>query len=659
MESIGPPISWAAVPDTPEPSDDDADGGAVEDTGHGAVEDTAAGDPVDGDERVAVPAGRTRGDGRSRRRRWPWVLGIAAVVIVAWGVLAALQLWSAYEHAQDGLATMSGVRTSGTQDLATLIKSLDRSGPDAAAAEDLPDRLASAADSFSAANDAVSSFVFAPLRVLPVVGRQVDSLDALTSAAATTASRAHTAFSDLSGIADDPGTTPEERLAAVGRTQRVLAQLQRGLQGLDLGPTEGLAGPLADARNKFADEYASTTDTLDKAVAATTGVDKFLTGPSQYLVLVANNAEMRAGSGMFLQMGVLTVENGHFQLGELISVEGQRLDHPGAALDPDIERLWGWLVPNEEWRNVNLSPRFDESARMATEMWASSGRGTVDGVIAIDVVGLQRLLELTGPVQVAGADGTPHELDADNVRQRLLLDQYLNFDGQNAARREELGRTGTAVFNAFNQRPVKAEALLRALQQGGRGRNILIWSKDPVEQAAWQALGVSGALPPDALLLSLINRSGTKLDQFVTVDASITSTTTGDLRHVSVKVSMTNSPRPKLPTYVQGPYPRTGYKAGEYVGILSLNVPKGAGNATVEGGAMMLNGDDGPTRMMAAGVDLQAGQHGELTFHFDLPTSWDSMQVLASARIPRVTWSAGGEQWKDDSPRTVDLATTG
>jgi hypothetical protein len=316
-------------------------------------------------------------------------------------------------------------------------------------------------------------------------------------------------------------------------------------------------------------------------------------------------------------------------------------------------------VPNEEWRNLNLSPRFDQSARMASEMWASSGRGAVDGVIAIDVVGLQRLLELTGPVQVAEPDGSTRELTADTVRQRLLLDQYLDFDGQTAARREELGRVGTAVFEAFNERPVKAEQLLRALQQGGRGRNIMIWSKDPVEQAAWEALGVSGTLTDDSLLLALINRSGTKLDQFVTVDATLTSTTSGGLRHVTVSASIVNAPRSGLPTYVQGPYAGTPYKAGEYAGLASLTMPKGAGNATAEGGEVVLSGEDGPTRMIATKLELQAGARAQVVFHFDLPTSWETVQVLSSARIPRISWTAGSEQWKDDTPHTVDLDALG
>ena len=126
-----------------------------------------------------------------------------------------------------------------------------------------------------------------------------------------------TAFTDLSDEAADKASTPEERLASAERTQQVLTRLQRQMKALDLGPDDALVGPLARARNRFAEEYDQTLDTLDRAVTSVTGVNEFLTGPTRYLVLAANNAEMRAGSGMYLQIGELTVENGRFATGRL------------------------------------------------------------------------------------------------------------------------------------------------------------------------------------------------------------------------------------------------------------------------------------------------------------------------------------------------------
>ena len=590
-------------------------------------------------------------------------MAFALLVLMLWGALVAGRLWSAYGDARAGLAAMGDVRRSATADLPTFIGSIGGS-TDNTPEELIPGQMATASKSFSSAHDEMDSPLLAPLRILPVIGRQVRSVSALTQAAATVASDAGTAFRELSDEAANKAATPEQRLASARRTQRVLTRLQSRMRALDLGPDQALVAPVARARNRFAEEYDRTLATLDRAVTSVTGVNRFLTGPTRYLVLAANNAEMRAGSGMYLQVGELTVANGRFTLGGFIPSPDLLLPQPGASVDPDIANLWGWLLPNQEWRNLNLSPRFDQSARMAAEMWAASGRGSVDGVIAIDVIGLQRLLGIVGPVDVADANGAVTTVTSDNIRQNLLLDQYLGYGAttdqrRTDERRERLGRVGTAVFESFNQRTFSAYRLLQTLQESGAGRNLLVWSNDPVEQAGWEALGASGILPSDAMLLSVLNRGGNKLDQFLGVDAAITSVTNGGVRRISVTVTMANRTPSGLPTYVAGPFPNTAATAGEYIGILALTVPKGSGNQTAGGGDLFLTGDDGPTRVLSAKVDLRAGAGATVTFTFDLPTSWTGIEVLASARTPEVRWTAGTATWTDSAPRSVPLAGLG
>ena len=43
-----------------------------------------------------------------------------------------------------------------------------------------------------------------------------------------------------------------------------------------------------------------------------------LQGPERYLVLMGNNAEMRAGSGMFLELGLLTTSDGELHLSDVM-----------------------------------------------------------------------------------------------------------------------------------------------------------------------------------------------------------------------------------------------------------------------------------------------------------------------------------------------------
>src|SRR5205823_8908567 len=102
-----------------------------------------------------------------------------------------------------------------------------------------------------------------------------------------------------------------ERLAGVANTARA------SLAGLDTGPSSGLVGTLAHRHSELVSDLAKAQDGLMRSSAATRAAADLLSGPRHYLVLAANNAEMRAGSGIFLQAGILTTGGGQMHLGPI------------------------------------------------------------------------------------------------------------------------------------------------------------------------------------------------------------------------------------------------------------------------------------------------------------------------------------------------------
>ena len=85
----------------------------------------------------------------------------------------------------------------------------------------------------------------------------------------------------------------------------------------------------------------------------------------------------------------------------------------------DLERNWGWLLPGVDFRNLGVTPQFDVTAPLAARMWRAATGQHVDGVLAIDVAGLQQFLEATGPVRwTARPSGPPTSSSV------LLHDQY-------------------------------------------------------------------------------------------------------------------------------------------------------------------------------------------------------------------------------------------
>ena len=101
----------------------------------------------------------------------------------------------------------------------------------------------------------------------------------------------------------------------------------------------------------------------------------FLAGDGRYLLLGANNAEMRGGSGMFPTAGVLEVSDGDLSIASFQSVN----DIPPPATPVELEgdlAARGWLDLNVTWTSLGLSPRFPVTADTAARLWEAGTRAT-------------------------------------------------------------------------------------------------------------------------------------------------------------------------------------------------------------------------------------------------------------------------------------------
>lgn len=593
-----------------------------------------------------------------KRLRGRILVGIFVLVVV-WAAAAGYLLVSGARSATRAADSIEAFSNTSGGDLMSLTHLVDGD-------TDLRN-LRAAEKSLGSAQARFSSPILGLLKPIPIIGRQVRSARALTDSSLTVTRATLQAFGGVHKLiqSQDSSTATgddriEGRLTAAADLDAVLTQLQGRIRDLDLGPVDGLFGPLANARNRFSEQYQEATTTLDDALAGVKGTRAFLGGPEKYLVLAANNGEMRAGSGMFLQIGVMATSRGRFHLGAFTPTGDMFLPTPGARLDPTLEGLWGPLHPTQEWRNLNLTPRFDESARMAREMWKSSGRGEVDGAMAIDVVGLRKLLKVSGPISVTDDSGRQSVLSADNILNVLLVEQYksLTAAGQDE-RRAHLGDVAAAIFESFNSGNVPLADMLEAFTAVGRGRHLMMWSSDPVQQAGWVSLGLSGTLAENDVMLSIINRGGNKLDQFLEMTSELSWKTTESTRHLLTKVTLTNTSPDGLPAYVEGPVAGLGLAAGDYLGYLSLTVPGGAGNPSATGAEIVGTAIDGPTKVIIIRVLIPRGQTKLIEVGFDLPTSWKTINVLPSARFPSVTWSAGSLKWNDSGAKELALAKLG
>lgn len=517
---------------------------------------------------------------------------------------------------------------------------------------------------FDQAQDAISSPLLAPLRVLPVVGRQINSVDALTASAAKVVRTGRTASSEARRSIRAASGSARARLDAVARVGTIAQGASARLAHVDLGPGEALIPQLASARNRFVDNLATLRQGLRDLEAAARGMHAFLAGPTNYVVVAANNAEMRAGSGMWLSAGDLSVSNGSLTVNAMQSTSDLRMPNADVPVgNVDLAARWGWTFPNVEWRNLAMSPDFPANAQLAARMWTARTGGPAQGVLVLDAVALRSILEVTGPVVVDG-----QQITAENVVAEILLEQYKSLDPSatnNDERHERQSVIAQAVIKALDAGGWDAAKLVSNLRGAVEGRHILIWSSDQVQQAGWKAAGLDGTLPRDGTMVSLLSQGGNKLDQFVqtNVDLAATAATAApSATEVTTRIRLENTAPLGLPPYVTGPTnvfgdPGRGVPEGVYAGILAVDVPAAARGAEIDGGSapLIAAGANGTTRVVATRFQLARGESRTFVVTYRLPAGTPRISVMSSARVPPEVWTSNGARWGDDYPHDVAL----
>ena len=579
---------------------------------------------------------------RRKVRRQRLLLVVLAAVLVWIGVSAVLLALAASDAraAEQRLRRLEG-STSG----ADLIRG------------DAGDELARARDDLRSASRKASFPVVAPLRYLPFVGRQVGAFQGMLRASSGVVDVGVDALDQTREQLGDELPTGAARVELVGSLNAILSDALEGVieASRDMGAQDNLIQPLADAHDELSDRLGDVTNQLTHADLTTTALRTFLDGDGRYLVLAANNSEMQAGWGMPLQAGVLTVDDGEATLPDLEPTSDLLLPL-GVPFEGDLATNWGQLEPNREWRNLALTPRFSEAAPLAAQMWEARGGGPVDGVLAVDPYALRAVLAATGPVTVE--DGTT--VSADEVVPFVLHDQYIDEsidEPGRAERQDRLSDVATAAVDALAG-AVDAVTLVEELMQAAYARHVLAWSAAEEEQAGWEASGIDGELDAQSTAVSLVNRGCNKLDWFVDVSARLDFAPTAEGREGTLRVVVENRTPPGQSSYIAGPQPSCGVTAaGEWLGFLSVHLPGRVGQAGFEGGQVVLDAQDGPTRLVAANLRVPAGQRVESVLRFEVPTDVLAVELEPSGRARPVTWRVGERRFGDDHHHTVDLAT--
>lgn len=543
-------------------------------------------------------------------------------------------VWSALGSAQDDLGTIS-------------LDSIERAGG-------IRPALQPALDSVDRADTWVTSPVLAPLRALPVLGRQVEGVQAMVERLDRVAAAGDVALDDIESGLGRTGE-PGGRVALLDTALQSLDDVEAAVASLPSSDAGGLVGPLRAAQTRLDTELDDLPDRFGELRGHLRTTRQLLEGPTRILLLAANNAEHRAGMGMHLSAGVITLEDGDFEASEFFSLGDVTAVTQGRADVPaDIAALHGgiWDI-GKEWRTTSTTPDFPTAGAIFDQLAELTPIGPVDMVVSLDVPALALMLDATGPVDIDGELVT-----SANAVELLLRDNYLRLGDPSEAdeRRDLQSRIAGTIFETVTERDLDIVDLAASLTRAADGRHLMGWSDDPDEQALWESLGADGALTEDSFLVAAQNASASKRDYYL--DPEIDLVPVGEARdgRRRYRATLTLENPVVSPTAPYVDSLNRFVPVGIHRAYVTFTLPGAARDVEIVTGNPNGVGTDGPTAVAAVWMRVPEGEARTVAVEFDLPTSLRTVDLVPGARVRPTTYRLGAHGEVDDSvARTVAL----
>ncbi len=495
-----------------------------------------------------------------------------------------------------------------------------------------------------------------PLRLaahVPLLSGQVHAVQGLTGVAVQLGVIGGNAAHTIQPQLDAGAGTGSARLELLDTAITVERRARASLDGVTVGAKGPLVPPLASARRSAQRELARLDGRLADADHLAGQARQLLGGPGTYLVLAANNAEIRAG-GVTASAGLAEISNGDVQIGAFKHSEAYTVPTP-VPMPADIEALWGWEQSGRDFRPLSSSPNFPEVAPVDAAIAEKAGLGHVDGVIEVDAIALAGVLAVTGPIDVAGV-----HIDYTNAAQQILNEDYLRFpvDDVRSQRGDLQSQVAVAAFDALRTRHVSLAGLARVLLAEAKGRHLLGWSQDPAQNGLWQRMGADGALQPDGLMLNLNNRSADKTDWYINPSANLKTVKKGHgWRRLRLTVTVPNPHRDPTSDVIDGvAYAKAAHLTlNDHIVLLALYLPRDVFAVGSADPPFSRSGTDGPMKVAMLQFAVPEGQTRTVTVDFSLPDADKSIYLMPSARAHPIVVRSGNRTYTDAVPVRIPL----
>ncbi|OGL72431.1 hypothetical protein A3C96_03965 [Candidatus Uhrbacteria bacterium RIFCSPHIGHO2_02_FULL_60_10] len=277
-------------------------------------------------------------------------------------------------------------------------------------------------------------------------------------------------------------------------------------------------GTLAQARERLPvlNAYAAKAAAVAKLLPGIIGAD----GRRRYLVIFQNDAELRPTGGFMGSYALVDVNNGRLTQVEIpgggsYDIQGQM---PLKLISPQPLHL---VNPHWQFQDANWSPDFPTAAKTITRFFEAGTKTSVDGVIALNIPVVEKLLEIIGPVPMPEYGKT---IDHRNFYFETQKAVEIDYDKEANRPKKFLADLAPRIID----KTLKADrgqmiAIAQALDEALRLKQAQLWFRHGDEQQAVGELGWDGAMKTtggDFLALVHSNIAGQKTDRVMRDEVS-------------------------------------------------------------------------------------------------------------------------------------------
>ena len=334
---------------------------------------------------------------------------------------------------------------------------------------------------------------------LPVVGRNVGAIRSVSAALDRVARDALPPVVEVSTKVDLDAFSPVDGridlanvaaiAPAVSTAHTALTSARDELADVDptnlLSPLRRPVGTIKELVGS-AQAAAASSDVAARLMPTMLGGD----GTRRYLLLVQNNAEVRATGGITGSYAVITARNGRLTMGEQGSnLDLRPFDRPVVPMRRDETSVFTRQLVTD-LRDANVTPDFARTGEIARAMAKKGLDVDVDGVLSVDPVAMSHVLGGTGPVTLDGGV----TLDQGTAVEVLLNGVYLTISDLQA-QDDFYESAARSVFDAVTSGAVPSRPVIGGLVRAAHENRLMLWSRHADEQAAIGRTGIAGAFP--------------------------------------------------------------------------------------------------------------------------------------------------------------------